>query len=178
MKVWFFTLIITISSIFSLFSQSISKTTFDTLITKEGFTVTKQVCFTEEEVYCQKEIDIYFPSWKPKQVTYYDLLGRPTGQFTSYYINGNVEEAYLYEKGRKAGLYISYFETGSIKTIGRYKDVNCDSDIKYSFDTVEVQGEMEDEIYTLVVRKIEDEKIGKWFDYNYDGTLKGIKEYD
>lgn len=150
-----------------LFSQSI-EFHIDTIKNEEGYVITKEIGVFD---YKNKLIDDY----KIKQMYYLNWKFKgsytvPEGLLILYYENGNIKEISKSIKGRKIGLYLFLYSNGKIKTIGYYKDIKCYSDITSRTDSSDRYG-------SILIKRVESFKIGKWSYYDEKGDVIKTEEY-
>lgn len=151
----------------------------DTLKQDSTYMVFIDQCIVDSGIdFCQSLFKTYYYDWTLMSLCYLDINGLPMGQFQSYYHNGALKENYSVAKGRKVGMYVSYFDNGIVKEIGRYKDIECYSEVIAVSDTTIRQGEIEGEEMILVSTRYEEHRIGKWLFFCSDGTLDEEKVYE
>lgn len=160
------------------YSQGYIKT-IDTIKFENNYIVTRKTCIGDDKGYCQSQIDEYYIDGRKKSSQMLDWENRLSGQSILYYSNGKIAEESFFVKGRRVGMFISYFENGKIKSIGKYKDINCYSDVKYSIDTVTVDDPSDEGVeLTQVSVHTGELKDGNWFFYKENGEIRNVEIYD
>ena len=94
--------------------------------------------------------------------------GEFDGDWTSWYKNGQIKERINYKKGKRVGFIKEFFENGNIKRRIQIKDDRKDG----LFEEYYENGNIKSKGYKKVFKK-----LGKWEFYNEDGTLKMVEEY-
>ncbi|PPZ91896.1 hypothetical protein C3729_07515 [Cloacibacterium normanense] len=71
-------------------------------------------------VYAQKADTTYYPAGQIKSVGVRNLESKKTGEWRTYFENGQVKSIIQYQNGTEHGKWITYFETGVISSQGQF----------------------------------------------------------
>lgn len=71
-------------------------------------------------VYAQKADTTYYPAVQIKSVGVRNLESKKTGEWRTYFENGQVKSIIQYQNGTEHGKWITCFETGVISSQGQF----------------------------------------------------------
>lgn len=94
------------------------------------------------------------------------------GKYTAYFENGLTEETGYYSNGQKSGLWKDYVKTGKLKQEATYKNGELNGVFKFYFYKNKSNNLSTEGIYK------NNERVGRWNDYNTDGTKEKYEIYD
>jgi len=167
-----FLLLLFINSAFVL-GQNKYELTFDTTYSDSGFCVKKDLTFFNENyefVYQANDCRCFYNNGILERECSY-VNGYLSGYSYYYYDNGSLRKIFRTIKGRKVGDYLEYYSDGNVKVIGRYKDIECLSEIQLECDTIILYDE---EFGEEIIREdcdVKSIKIGTWFYYDNWGNV-------